>query len=102
MPIAAFAQPNFGTTYLNNSSLPTGDVRDVAINLINILLGILATIALIGVIAGGFMIMTAGGDTGRESKGRSVAGRFIIGLIIIFLAFAITQFVFNILYTAAS
>lgn len=74
MPIAAFAQPNFGTTYLNNSSLPTGDVRDVAINLINILLGILATIALIGVIAGGFMIMTAGGDTGRESKGRSVAG----------------------------
>lgn len=101
-PVAVQAQPNFGTAYLGNTTLPTGDLRDVAINLIEILLGILGIIFLLLVLYGGFLWMTAGGNDDQAAKGRKVIGNGIIGLIVIFVAFAIVTFVFNILTAAAA
>jgi heme/copper-type cytochrome/quinol oxidase subunit 2 len=99
-PALALAQPDFGTGYLGGSTLPADDVRDVAINLINILLGMLGIIFLLLVLYGGFLWMTAGGNDDQAAKGRKIIGNGIIGLIVIFVAFAITTFVFNILSAA--
>jgi|GEM_PF-6514003 len=101
IPTVTLAQDYFGTGYISNTNLPTQDVRATIINLINTILGVLALIVLVGILFGGFMVMTAGGDEKRAGQGRKVVGNFVIGLIIIFLAFAITNFVFDIL-TAAS
>ena len=103
-PVLVFAQPpdlDFGTGYLANSSLPSSDVRTVAINLINILLSMLGIIFLLVVLYGGLLWMTAGGNDDQAAKGRKIIGNGIIGLIVIFVAFAITTFVFNILVAAA-
>ena len=99
-PAIALAQPDFGTGYLGNTTLPTNDVRDTVVNFINVALGVLGIIVFVGIIFGGFMIMTAGGDSDRAGKGRQIVGNFVIGLIIIFLAFAITNFVFSVLVAA--
>ncbi len=100
-PVALFAAtPNFGTGYLSNSDLPDNDVRTVVINLINTLLGVLGIVFLLLVLYGGFLWMTAGGNDDRASQGRKIIGNGIVGLIIIFLAFAITTFVFTILTEA--
>ena len=101
MPVAVFAQtPDFGTSYLSNSDLPDTDAREVVINLINTLLGVLGIVFLLLVLYGGFLWMTAGGNDDRASQGRKIIGNGIVGLIIIFLAFAITTFVFTVLSDA--
>jgi len=99
-PVMAFAQPDFGTGYLGGASLPSTDVRETAVQLINIILGILGLLVFVGIIYGGFMMMTAGGDSGRRESGAKIVQNFAIGLLVIFLAFAITTFVFNILVAA--
>jgi len=101
-PALAFAQPDFGTGYLGGSTLPSTDVRTVAVNLINVLLGVLGIIFLLLVLYGGFLWMTAGGNDEAAQKGRKIIGNGIIGLIVIFVAFAITTFVFNILVAATA
>ncbi len=89
----------FGTGYLGGigGKLPTTDIRVVAVNLINILLGVLGIIFLLLVLYGGFLWMTSAGNDEQASKGRKIIGNSIIGLIVIFVAFALTTFVFNIL-----
>jgi hypothetical protein len=99
--LAALAQPDFGTGYLGGADLPATDVRDVAVNLINVLLGALGIIFLMLVLYGGFLWMVAGGNDDQAAKGRKVIGNAIVGLLVIFLAFAITTFVFTILTDAA-
>lgn len=88
---------DFGTGYLGAANLPQTDARTVVINLINTLLGVLGIVFLLLVLYGGFLWMTAGGNDDRASQGRKIIGNGIVGLIIIFLAFAITTFVFTIL-----
>lgn len=101
LPLAAGAAPDFGTGYLVNSDLPADDLRDVAVNLINILLSALGVIFLLLVLYGGFLWMVAGGSDDQAAKGRKVIGNAIVGLLVVFLAFAITTFVFNLLFAAA-
>jgi hypothetical protein len=101
-PALVFAQDPFGTGYMANTSLPQTDARDVVINLINVLLGILGMIFLLLVLYGGFLWMTAGGNDDQAAKGRKIIGNGIVGLIVIFLAFAITTFVFTLLTDASA
>ena len=99
-PALVFAQDPFGTGYMGGTNLPDTDVRTVAVNLINVLLGVLGIIFLLLVLYGGFLWMTAGGDDSRAEKGRAIIRNAIVGLIVIFLAFAITTFVFTLLTDA--
>lgn len=48
-------------------------------------------------IYGGFMYMTAGGETGRASKAVGVISGSIIGMIIVALSFVIVRFVLGLL-----
>ena len=101
LPVMAGAQDDpFGVNYGRNAGLGTGDVRNVVISLINVLLGILGVVALIIILIGGFRWMTSGGNEETIAGARRTIAAGIIGLIIIFVAYAITVFIFNVLQTA--
>ena len=62
-------------------------------------LGLTGTIALIYFIIGGFTWMTAGGNKDKVTKGRDTLVWAAIGLFIIFSAYSILTFVFDIIPT---
>jgi hypothetical protein len=72
-----------------------GDVAGLIGKIIKTVLGIVGSIALVMFIYGGFMWMTAGGNTDRIKKGRDVLTWATIGLIIIFTSYAILTFIFG-------
>lgn len=88
---------NFGETIGVSTSqdLPTTIAR-----LINVVMGFLGIVAVIIVLIGGFMWMTAGGDEEKTGKARKLLFSGVIGLIIIFSAFAIARFVIERLVSA--
>lgn len=96
------AQVNWGINYAQNVGLGTREVRDVAVNVIQALLGILGIIALVIILIGGFRWMTAQGNEEGVASAKKTIAAGIIGLVIIFFAYAIVMFVFNVVGGAIS
>jgi hypothetical protein len=92
----AVAAVDWGMSY-TNIGLGSEDVRTVAVNVIRTLLGLLGILALIIILIGGFRWMTSGGNEENVEGAKKTIGAGIIGLIIIFFAYAIVMFVFNVL-----
>ncbi len=63
--------------------------------IINAVLGIVGSIALVMVIYGGFIWMTAAGNQEKVTKGRDVLVWAAVGLVIIFSSYALVKFVFT-------
>jgi len=61
--------------------------------IINVLLVVVGILAVIYLIYGGIMYITAGGDAEKANKGRVAITNAIIGIVIIMLALAIYNFV---------
>jgi hypothetical protein len=104
LPALALAQitgdDRFGVNYGTGAGLGTRDVRATIATIINIALGILGIVALVIILIGGFKWMTAGGNEENVEGGKKAIGQGIVGLIVIFVAFAITKFVFSVLERA--
>lgn len=62
-------------------------------NIVGVVIGLLGVALIVLIIYGGFIWMTAGGDTKKVEKGRDIIKNAVIGLVIVFAAYAITQFV---------
>ena len=73
------------------------DIRVIVARIINVFLGILGVVALLLVLYGGFLWMTAGGVPERVEKAKKVLINAAIGLGIILTSWAITWFIFNVL-----
>jgi hypothetical protein len=94
LPLVASAQ--FGVNEVGNvigNVLPSAEPRVVAARIINIALGFLGIIAVIIVLYGGFMWMTAGGNEERITKAKQILTAGVIGLVIIIMAWAIARYV---------
>lgn len=94
LPLVASAQ--FGINEVEkglNNVLPTAEPRAVAARIINIALGFLGIIAVVIVLYGGFMWMTAGGNEERITKAKQILTAGVIGLVIIIMAWAIARYV---------
>ena len=63
----------------------------IAAKIINSLLGLLGTVALVYVIYAGYLIMTAGGNEEQVTKGKNVLKNGVIGLAIILSAYGLTK-----------
>ncbi len=100
LPKIASAQDKFGVNYGINAGLGTRDIRDTVIAIINVALGILGVIALVIILWGGFTWMTAGGAEEKTSNARKIIASGVIGLIVIFVAYALTTFIFGVLENA--
>lgn len=88
----------FGTQVYGGGYTPP---QQIAALIIQGLLTFLAIIFVILIIYGGFLYMTAMGESDKVKKGKSVITYAVIGLIIIISAYAITRFVFDIALNTA-
>jgi len=74
-------------------NLGTADLKETIINILNLALGLLALIAVIMVIIGGFTWMTAGGNEEKVDKAKKIISSAVVGMIIILLSWALVTFV---------
>jgi len=94
---------DLGFGYAENIGLASAgdeDIRDTAVDIVKYLLTFLAIIAVIMILYGGFIWMTAGGNEDRVAKAKKIITSGAIGLIIVISAFAITMFVAEIAQNA--
>lgn len=66
-------------------------IAQIASNTLTFLLGIAGTVALIALVAGGIMYLTAAGDEKRLGTGKSIFWSALVGVIIIMAALVIVQ-----------
>lgn len=93
---SAASADRFGLGYGQNAGLGTRDVRDTTVAIIRTALGILGVLFLLLVIWSVVGVAAGGGDEAGE-KARKTLSAAVIGLIVVFVAFALTTWVFNIL-----
>ena len=99
VPVFSFAltasAADFGINYAQNLQLANTnqDPRDAAVNIVRYLLTFLGIIAVIVILYGGFVWLTAGGNEDKVGKAKKLIVAGIIGLIVVLAAFVIVQFV---------
>jgi len=70
--------------------------------IINVFMGLLGIVAVVIILYGGFLWMTAAGNEDRVEKAKKLIVAGIIGLAIILSAYAIARFVVNSLVSATA
>ncbi|MDO8505133.1 MAG: pilin [bacterium] len=75
--------------------LTSTDPRIIVAKIIRVALGFLGTVALVLILYGGYLWMTAAGNEETIDKAKKVLTQATIGLAIILSAFSITQFIIN-------
>lgn len=81
--------PNLGATF----GLGTADLQSTVINVVQWALGFLGLIAVIFIMYGGFIWMTAAGNQDKVAKAKKIITRAVIGLVIVLLSWAIVTFI---------
>ena len=95
VPTLALANANLGLDTAGSIGLGNADAKNVVVNLIRVVLGFLGLIAVVIILIGGFMWMTAGGNEDKVTKGRKYIINGVIGLVIVLGAFSIATFVIS-------
>lgn len=86
--------PDLGLQNVGNDiGLPATDIRLVVARIIRTALGLLGIVALVLILYGGFVWMTAGGDEEKISQSKKILLNSVIGLAIILSSYAIASFV---------
>ncbi len=86
--------------FVNSTGLGQANIKGTLGRIINVLLGFLGIIAVVIILYGGFIWMTARGNEDSVKKAQQIIVAGAIGLAIILSAFAITQFVVSEFITA--
>lgn len=90
----AQAQVNTGLAEVGQTvKLPSTDPRIIAVNIINIALGVIGIILVALILYAGFLWMTSAGEADKVEKAKKIIINAVIGLVIILSAWAITRFV---------
>jgi hypothetical protein len=89
----ALARPNLGLDYVAPLNLANADPRDAAVSLIALLMTFLGIIAVVIILYGGFVWLTAAGNEEKVSRAKKIITAAVIGLIIILAAYLIVGFV---------
>lgn len=87
--LAVTVDPNLGTTF----GLGTADLQSTVIKIVQWALGFLGLVAVIIIMYGGFVWLTAAGNEDKVRKAKKIITQAVIGLIIILLAWAIVTFI---------
>ncbi len=87
------AQVDIGTNYGANLGLGNADPRDMAVSVIQVILGFLAIIVVILILYGGFLWMTAAGNEDKVDTAKKIITAGVVGLVIIMAAWGIAKFV---------
>lgn len=98
-PAVAFAQLTV-PDYSNTLGIGSRDIEEIVIGIIQWILGVLALIAVIMILVGGFMWMTAGGAEDKLKKAQMLLRNAIIGLVIILAAWGISIYALRVIGNA--
>lgn len=93
---------NTGIDFGTATGLSTRDVREVIARIINVAMGLLGIVAVVIMLSGGFIWMTAGGSEEKVGTAKKLIFSGIIGLALILTSFAIARFVVNSLVQATT
>jgi len=77
----------------NNTTVPQNSVKELINLLINAVLGILATVAVLFVIIGGFQYITSAGNPDSIQKAKNTILYAILGVVTSIIAFAVVKFI---------
>lgn len=101
MPLLVLAQEDYFPPEFKPELLPTEAYLPTTIaNIINVVLGFLGIVAVVIILIGGFIWMTAGGNEEKVGKAKKLLVAGIIGLAIILSAYVIARFVIDTYITA--
>ena len=96
-----FADPASAVSLVNPNSglgLASNDLIDTVIAVVRWILGLVALVAVIMIIYGGYVWMTAGGDSAAVERAKKIILNAVIGLVVTLLSFAITFFIINLVF----
>ncbi len=92
------ATPVFAQSFDNPvAGLEKENVQSLAGKLIQNVLGLIGIVALILVLYAGFLWMTSQGEAEKIKKAKNIMLYAVIGIFVIFAAYAILKFIFNII-----
>ena len=78
------------------------EIPNIAVNLINLILGFLALIAMVIIIYSGFTYMFSSGDVEKVKKSKGILIGAVIGLAIILASWGITIYVIQVMNVATA
>lgn len=93
-PLGNICEDNSQSEVCQSSSDDTGTLIST---IVNVLLFIVGTLAVIMIIVGGVMYTISAGDAGKVAKAKNTIVAAVVGLIIAFLAYAIIFWVLDVL-----
>ena len=91
-----------GGLSLKNPLGSNTDPRDIIGNVIKAILGIVGSLALLSFIFGGFLWVTSAGNEEKIKKGKDIILWSSLGLAIIFLSYAMVNFVIKAITSGSS
>ncbi|MBI4437936.1 Ig-like domain-containing protein [Candidatus Uhrbacteria bacterium] len=78
----------------------TADITVIIARLVRTAISFVGVVAVVFVVYGGFMYMTAGGNAERAKSAKKILVNAFIGIVLVFSSFAIVQFILNALTEA--
>lgn len=94
LPMTAYAQSSFSIESIGTKlGLGEADLKQTVLNIIQLVLGLMTLIAVVLIIYGGFVWLTAAGNEENTEKAKRIISAAVVGLIIILLAWAVVIFV---------
>ena len=72
-----------------------GDISHLILNLIAIILWLAGSLAIIFIIVGAIFYIISAGDPSRLKRAKDILTNVVVGLVVIFLAYALVQFISN-------
>jgi len=100
LPVQALAQASLGIEVGAATGLGSRDLKDTIILIIEVLLGFLGIAAVVVLLYGGYIWMTAAGNDEKIGTARKIMTAGVIGLVIVLAAFGIARFVVDALVNA--
>ena len=93
---------NTANNVQNRVALGNDDPRNIAANIINIILGFLGILAVVLILFGGFKWMTAAGNDDKIAEAKKLLVAGVVGLIIILAAYALAAFILDAVFRATT
>ena len=94
LPVITYAATTFSIESVD-VGLGGADLKQTVLNIIRLVLGLMTLVAVVLIIYGGFVWLTAAGNEENVEKAKRIISAAVIGLIVILLAWAIVIFVAN-------
>ena len=92
-PLAGACANSSGTEICDNKD---ENAQDLIATLVNVLLFIVGSLAVIMIIASGIFYVISSGDAGKVARAKNTLLYSIVGLIVAFIAFALVNWVFDV------